>query len=57
MMKTIEINKTFANYNECMKWEDENFENNRYEGHTIFCINHTKNAGEEEITLDSIMVF
>jgi hypothetical protein len=56
-METIKINKTFASYEECEKWESENFKDNRYEGRIILCINHTETAGNDEITLDSVMVF
>lgn len=56
-MLTIEINKTFANYEECEKYEEENFPNRQYQGHAILCINKEYTAGNDEITITSIMCF
>lgn len=56
-METINIGITFKSLEECEKWEEKNFPNRTYNGRMILCVNHTQNAGEKEITLDSVMVF
>lgn len=56
-MKTYEINKTFANYDECMKWEEENCPNRTYQGNMILIIGHEEKFGKEEITITNITTF
>ncbi len=55
MMKTYEINKTFKNYEECQKWEEENCPNRTYNGEMVLMISHEESYGSSEITITSIM--
>jgi imidazole glycerol phosphate synthase subunit HisF len=55
-MKNYEINKTFANMDECRKWEEENFPNRRYKGDMILMVDHFSEAGKDEVTITNVMV-
>lgn len=56
-MLTIEINKTFNSLEECEEWEDKNFPDRTYNGHTILCVNHESNACDNKVTITNIMCF
>ena len=56
-MITFEINKTFKNYKECEKWEEENCPDRNYQGHPILIIMHKQTLGSEEVTITTIMCF
>ena len=51
------INKTFANQEECNKWEDENIPNNTYNGHPVVMVGHSCTLGENSVTLTKIYCF
>lgn len=57
IMITFEINKTFKNYKECEKWEEENCPDRNYQGHPILIIMHKQTLGSEEVTITTIMCF
>ncbi len=56
-MKTYEINKEFANHEECEKWEEENCPDRTYDGNAILMISHEETFGSPKVTLTTIMTF
>lgn len=57
-MKTVEINRTFANTQECRDWEDKNLGRIAKENDgVIFMVNHEENAWEDKVTLTTIVMF
>lgn len=53
-MKTYELNKTFATYEDCEKWKEENCPNRTYNGEMILMIGHQQECGNQNITLTTI---
>lgn len=53
-MKIYKINKTFATFQECEAWENENCPDRRYQGKAIIMIYHTNQCGGGSTTLTEI---
>lgn len=43
-MKTYEINKTFASYEECENWKEKNCPDRTYNGEMILMVSHETNT-------------
>ena len=54
-MVQIDINKTFATYAECEKWEKENIKDNQYNGYVVVCVMHESACRSEEVKLTYLL--